>query len=158
MNHLIKWILLFPTLLILPGIAYGQNEAGGGFGLEGAIKDMFDFINEVAQEGIYGSDIDELTGGFTSEEELSALSNKSAETGKAGTDFMFSLHSWGETFINVLSPIQLGGVIVAIVSAVMGLVFGIKIGGAFGKHLVIFMIVIFTIAIIFVLIGDSITF
>jgi len=153
--NFIKWIYIFPALLFLPGIAYAE---GGGFGLEDALKDMFNFVNEVAQEGIYGSDIEELTGGYTSEEELSELSNKSALAGQSGTDFAFSLHSWGEAFVNVLSPIQLGAVIVAIVSAVMGLFFMIRVGGAFAKHVAIFMLVVFVISIIFVLIGDSITF
>ena len=144
--NLIKILLL---LLVLPIPAFAET----GLGVSGYFDDAIKTGKEFVETNLGGCSIE----GIGTNEECMKLAEAGFDSLQKTKDLAFSFHGLGESLVQFISPIQLGGFLLAVVSAVMGLVFFIKVGGEFGKHAAYLMLVLFGIGLALMVFGNKVT-
>jgi hypothetical protein len=132
------------------GIAYA-DDGSEGLGVSKFLDDLFKQGENATNAQLENCEIN----GVGTHEECMALSKAGFEALQSSKDLAFSFHHLAEATIQFISPIQLGGFILAGVSAILGLIFFLKIGGAFGRHMAEIMLILFGIGLILLVLGDS---
>lgn len=145
---------LFIFLFSISVLSFSSVYADENLGLGASQK-----LDEIFQQGqnFTESQLDEcgIKEISATNEECLSLSEAGFDALQKSKDLAFSFHHVAEAFIQFLSPMQLDGAILAIVSAVLGLLFFMKIGGKFGKHAIEIILVLAGIGLLFLVLGDS---
>lgn len=145
---------LFIFLFSISVLSFSSVYADENLGLGASQK-----LDEIFQQGqnFTESQLDEcgIKEISATNEECLSLSEAGFDALQKSKDLAFSFHHVAEAFIQFLSPMQLDGAILAIVSAVLGLLFFMKIGGKFGRHAIEIILVLAGIGLLFLVLGDS---
>ncbi|MDF2424638.1 MAG: hypothetical protein OPY03_04990 [Nitrosopumilus sp.] len=150
----LQLIVYFSILAVLISLfvnsAYAQEDSDLGVGeyLDNLFADSKESTALTLEEC-------EIEGVGTNEECLD-LSNAGFEALQASKDLAFSFHHFVETAIQFVSPIDIGVFLISAVSAIIGIIFFMKIGGRFGKHAGMIFIVFAGIVLLFLALGDTI--
>jgi hypothetical protein len=140
-------ILMFLTVLSVP--VYADS------GVSGFLDDLFDTGQNQTNSQLDTCEIDAIS---ATNEECMALSDAGFEALKKSKELAFSLHHVAEALVQFISPMQIGGFIMAAISAILGLLFFMKVFGKFGRHAMEIILVLFGIGLLFLVLGDSIKF
>ncbi len=139
---------LLAFLLLIP-LAYAHEEQTG---FSGWLDTFFEDQRNSTAQTLEECEIE----GMGTNEQCLALHDSGFEALQASKDLAFSYHHFVETAIQFISPIEIAGSVLLIVSAILGLLFFKKIGGHLGKHNVEIFIIFGAIAMIFLVLGNGI--
>lgn len=128
-------------------MAYAEE----GFGVSSFLDDIFQSGQNYTNSQLGDCKID----GIGTQEQCKELSDAGFEALQSSKELAFSFHHFAEALVQFISPVQLGGFMVAVISALMGFLFFMKIGGKFGRHAGEVMLVLFGIGMIFLVLGDT---
>lgn len=138
-------------LLFLGSIGQAHAEESEGFGVSSYLDEIFNLGQNYTNSQLEECKID----GVGTQEQCQELADAGFEALQSSKDLAFSFHHFAEALVQFISPVQLGGFIVAVISALMGFLFFMKIGGKFGRHAGEVMLVLFGIGMIFLILGDT---
>lgn len=145
------FIFLFSISVLSFSSVYADDE-NLGLGASQKLDEIFQQGQNFTESQLDECGIKEIS---ATNEECLSLSEAGFDALQKSKDLAFSFHHVAEAFIQFLSPMQLDGAILAIVSAVLGLLFFMKIGGKFGKHAIEIILVLAGIGLLFLVLGDS---
>lgn len=140
---------IISVLILSTNNVYADEK---GLGTSEKLDDLFKQGENFTNSQLDKCKIDKIS---ATNDECMSLSEAGFDALQKSKDLAFSFHHIAESFIQFLSPIHLDGTILAIVSAVLGLLFFLKIGGKFGKHAVEIILVLAGIGLLFLVLGDS---
>ena len=148
--------LLFTLLLSISIISfsnvYADDDENLSLGTSEALDDLFQQGQNFTNSQLADCKINEIS---ATNEECLSLSEAGFDALQKSKDLAFSFHHIAEALIQFVSPLELDGAIIAIVSAILGILFFMKIGGKFGKHAIEIILVLAGIALLFLVLGDS---
>ena len=127
---------------------------GASLGFRDYINGFWEWIRNFGLDLTGNFDIEEAdlpTG--TTNEELDDVVNAMIDTGESGTEFLFSAHHLGEAIVNFFSPYNLSIVIVAIISAIFGILLFHKVFKASLHHIFLFIIALTILTVVVLVIG-----
>jgi hypothetical protein len=149
MNSFLFVFLLSLTVFSFSSVYADEHES---LGASETFDDLFNQGETFTNEQLGDCKIDEIS---ATNEECLSLAKAGFDALQKSKDLAFSFHHIAEAFIQFLSPMELDGAILAIVSAVLGMLFLMKIFGKFGKHAIEIVLVLAGIALLFLVLGDS---
>ena len=148
------FIILFTISIIgFSNVVYADNhDEDLSLGTSEALDDMFQQSQEFTNLQLEECMINEIS---ATNEECLSLSDAGFDALQKSKDLAFSFHHIAEALIQFVSPMEIDGAILAIVSAILGILFFLKIGTKFGKHAIEIILVLAGIALLFLVLGDS---
>ena len=145
-------ILIPIAILFLIPSAFAQIEDPGNLGISELLDETFEKGENFTNIQLKDCEIEAIS---ATNEECLALAEAGFDALQQSKDLAFSLHKVVKTLIQFLSPIQLGGAVLALASAIIGLMFFLKIGKKFGRHALEVFLILGGLGLFFLVIGDT---